>query len=112
MRVSAYCSRVDQAWAQAMGASEMTVADGLKPGEQVALAYGISGDLRLAQTFEVSSAPVQFFHPLHQLPPVGVTVVDAVWPTGQPAQASWPNAPAGWRVVAANRVGSWVVWRK
>ena len=111
-QITAYCSRVDQAWAQAMGASEMTAADGLKPGEHVALAYGISGDLRLAQAFEVSSAPVQFFHPLHQLPPVGVTVVDAVWPAGQPAQASWPNAPAGWRVVAANRVGSWVVWRK
>ncbi len=111
-QITAYCSRVDQTWAQAMGASEMAVADGLKPGEHIALAYGISGDLRLAQAFEVSSAPVQFFHPLHQPPPVGVTVVDAVWPTGQPARASWPDAPAGWRVVAANRVGSWVVWRR
>ena len=111
-QITAYCSRVDQAWAQAMGTSEMTAADGLKPGEQIAVASGISGDLRLAQAFEVSSTPVQFFNPLHQPPPADVTVVDAVWPTGQPARASWPDAPAGWRVVAANRVGSWVVWRR
>ena len=111
-QITAYCSRTDQAWAQAMGASEMTAADGLKPGEHIALAYGIGGDLRLAQAFEVSSTQVQFFHPLHQPPPADVTVVDAAWPSGQPARASWPDAPAGWRVVAANRFGSWVVWRR
>ena len=111
-QITAYCSRVDQAWAQSMGASEMTAVDGLKPGEHIALAYGIGGDLRLAQAFEVSSTQVQFFHPLHQPPPVGATVVEAAWPAGQPAPASWPDAPAGWRIVAANRLGSWVAWRR
>ena len=34
------------------------------------------------------------------------------WPTGQPAQAGWPEAPAGWRIVASDQSAGWVVWRK
>jgi hypothetical protein len=95
-----------------MGVSEMAAAGGLKPGEQIAVASDITGILRLAQAFEVSSTQVQYFNPYRRPPPAGVTVVDAAWPTGQPARASWPDAPAGWRVVAANRFGRWVVWRR
>jgi hypothetical protein len=39
-------------------------------------------------------------------------VVEMPWPGGQPAQASWPHAPAGWRVVSSNQGGGWVLWRK
>jgi hypothetical protein len=111
-QITAYCSGVDNAWAQAMGAGELAAVGGLKPGEQIAVAYGISGDLRLAQAFEVSSTQVQFYKPVRQPPPADATVVEAAWPAGQPERASWPDAPAGWRVVAANRFGSWVVWRR
>jgi hypothetical protein len=90
----------------------MAAVAGLKPGEQIAIASDITGVLRLAQAFEVSSTQVQYFNPYRRPPPADVTVVDAPWPTGQPARASWPDAPAGWRVVAANRFGSWVVWRR
>jgi hypothetical protein len=45
-------------------------------------------------------------------PPAGVTAVEMPWPGGQPAQASWPHAPAGWRVIASNQAGGWVLWRK
>ena len=111
-QLTAYCSVVDNARAQAMGATEMAAAGGLKPGEQVAVASDINGVLRLAQTFEVSSTEVQFFNPVLQSPPADVTVVDAKWPSGQPAWASWPGAPAGWRIVATNRFGGWVVWHR
>ncbi len=111
-QITAYCSRVDQAWAQAMGTGELAAVGELKPGEQIAVAFGISGDLRVAQAFEVSSTQVQFYNPLRRPPPADATVVEAAWPTGQPAWASWPDAPAGWRVVAANRFGSWVAWRR
>jgi hypothetical protein len=110
-QLTAYCSLADNAWARAMGISEMAEAGGLKPGDQIAVASNISGILRLAQTFEVSTTRVQFFNPSWGPPPTA-TVVDEAWPTGQPAQASWPDAPAGWRIVAANRFGSWVVWRR
>jgi hypothetical protein len=109
-QLTAYCSVVDNARAQAMGTTEMATAGGLKPGEQVAVASNINGVLRLAQTFEVSSTEVQFFNPVLQSPPADATVVDAKWPSGQPASASWPGAPAGWRIVATNRFGGWVAW--
>jgi hypothetical protein len=111
-QLTAYCSVVDNARARAMGTTEMAAAGGLKPGEQIAVASDINGILRLAQTFEVSSTEVQFFNPVLQSPPADVTVVDAKWPSGQPAWASWPGAPAGWRIVATNRFGGWVVWRR
>jgi hypothetical protein len=111
-QLTAYCSVVDNARAQAMGTTEMATAGGLKPGEQVAVASNINGVLRLAQTFEVSSTEVQFFNPVLQSPPADATVVDAKWPSGQPASASWPGAPAGWRIVATNRFGGWVAWRR
>jgi hypothetical protein len=111
-QLTAYCSRADSAWANAIGIREMAAADGLKPGEQVAVATNISGILRIAQAFEVSSTQVHLFNPFCQPPPSAVSVIDAAWPTGQPARASLPDAPAGWRVVAANRLGSWVVWRR
>ncbi len=111
-QLTTYCSVADNARARAMGTSEMAAAGGLKPGERIAIASDITGILRLAQTFEVSSTKVQFFNPAYQPPPADVAVVDAAWPAGQPAQASWPDAPAGWRIVAANRFGSWVVWRR
>ena len=111
-QITAYCSGVDNSWARAMGASELAAVGGLKPGEQIAVAYGISGDLRLAQAFEVSSTQVQFYNLKRQSPPADATVVEAAWPTGQPAWTSWAVAPAGWRVVAANRFGGWVAWRR
>ena len=111
-QLTAYTSRADSAWADAIGVREMAAADGLKPGEQIAIAANVSGILRIAQAFEVSSTQVHFFNPFCLPPPADVTVIDAAWPTGQPARASLPDAPAGWRVVAANRFGSWVVWRR
>jgi hypothetical protein len=112
VQLTAHCSRADSVWARAMGISEMAAAGGLKPGEQVAIASNVTGVLRLAQAFEVSSTQVQYFNPFRQPPPADATVVDRAWPTGQPAGASWPDAPAGWRIVAANRFGSWVAWRR
>jgi hypothetical protein len=112
VQLTAHGSRADRAWAKAMGIKEMARASGLKPGEQIAIATNVGGILRLAQAFEVSSTQLQPFNPFCQPPPADVTVIDTAWPAGQPAQASWPDAPAGWQIVAANRFGSWVVWRR
>jgi hypothetical protein len=111
-QLTAHCSRADSAWAKAMGMREMAAAGQLKPGEQIAVATNITGILRIVQAFEVSTTQVHYFNPFCQPPPAYVTVIDAAWPAGKPAQASLPDAPAGWRVVAANRFGSWVVWRR
>jgi hypothetical protein len=35
-------------------------------------------------------------------PPADVNVVEA----------GWPQAPAGWRIVASSQAAGWVAWRK
>ena len=62
------------------------------------------------QAFEVSWTELEFFNPA-QAPPAGVNVVETGWPAGQPASASWPHHPAGWRIVASNQAAGWVAWR-
>jgi hypothetical protein len=112
VQLMAYGPRADSAWAQTMGISEMTVAAGLKPGEQIAIANNVGGIQRIAQEFEITTTKVHRFNPFCEPPPADVTVVDAAWPAGLPPAASLPDAPAGWHVVASNRPGGWVVWRR
>jgi hypothetical protein len=85
---------------------------GLRPGQHLAIGTGLSWMTWMPQAYEVWWAPLQFFHPWSQGPPAGVTVVEVAWPAGQPAAASWPRAPAGWRVVLTDRVDGWVAWRQ
>jgi hypothetical protein len=112
VQLMAYGPRADTAYADKTGVAEMAAAGGLKPGEQVAIATNVSGIIRIAQGFEVSSTKLDVFNPFCAPPPADVTVIDAAWPAGKPARASLPEAPAGWRIVAANRPGDWVVWRR
>jgi len=98
--------------AQAASTTGLVTAAELKPGEQIAVSSDIPWELWVPQAFEISWTELQFFDPASQPPPAGVTVVEVAWPTGESAQASWPHATAGWRIVAANRSASWVVWRR
>jgi len=86
-------------------------ASGVRPGEQVAVASDVRWQAWVPLAYQVSWTELQFFNPASQ-PPAGVTVVEMPWPTGQSAEASWPHAPVGWRVVASNQAGRWVLWRK
>ncbi len=119
--VAQMTSHVSQAATPALAANTtgFVAASGLKPGDQIAVTSGpgtgpidVSYGLWAPQAFEVWWTELQFFNPAAQPPPAGVNVVEAGWPAGQPAQASWPHAPAGWRIVASSRAGGWVVWRK
>jgi hypothetical protein len=94
-------------------------ATGLKPGDQIAVAYEIGTGvpatdvpywLWAPQAFEVTWTELEFFNPA-QAPPAGIDVVETGWPAGQPASASWPDHPAGWRIVASDQVAGWVAWR-
>ena len=95
----------------AQASSSLLRASGLRPGEQVAVDSNLSWPLWVPQAFEISWTELQFFNPARQPPQAGVTVVETSWPAGQPARASWPNAPAGWRIVASDQASAWVVWR-
>jgi hypothetical protein len=86
-------------------------ASGVRPGEQIAVASDVRWQAWVPLAYQVSWTELQFFNPASQ-PPAGVTVVEMPWSAGQSAQASWPHAPVGWRVVASNQAGRWVLWRK
>jgi hypothetical protein len=84
----------------------------VRPGDQVAVAPSLGWMLMVPQAFEVSWTELKQFNPGRQPPPAGTTVVETGWPAGQPAQAGWLDAPAGWRIVASDQDVGWVVWRK
>ncbi len=84
----------------------------VRPGDQVAVASSLGWMLTAPQAFEVSWTELKHFRAGRQPLPAGTTVVEAGWPTGQPAQAGWPDAPAGWRIVASDQDAGWVVWRQ
>jgi hypothetical protein len=122
LAVAQMTSHVSQAATpgQEASTSGFVAAAGLKPGDQIAVAYTIGSNVQATQVgywlwapqaFEVSWTELKFFNSA-QAPPADVNVVETGWPTGQPASASWPHHPAGWRIVASNQAGGWVVWRK
>ncbi len=85
---------------------------GLRPGQHLAIGTGLSWVTWMPQAYEVWWAPLQFFQAGSSGPPADATVVEVGWPGGQPAAASWPTAPAGWRVVLTDRTDGWVAWRQ
>ena len=91
----------------------LVTAAGLKPGDKVAVDNGLSADWEswIPQSYEVWWSELDFFDANSAPVPAGTTVVEVPWPSGKPASASWPKAPAGWRVVAEDRLYNWVAWR-
>jgi hypothetical protein len=119
--VTQMTSHVSQAAtpAQAARTTGFVAATGLKPPDQIAVVFDAGHGLTATdvpyylwapQAFEVSWTELEFFNPA-QAPPAGVDVVEAGWPAGQPASASWPHHPAGWRIVASDQAAGWVAWR-
>ena len=96
---------------QARAVNVPVSANRVRPGEQVGVGSDVRWQAQVPLAYQVSWTKLQFFNPASP-PPTGVTVVEMPWPAGQPAQASWPHAPAGWRVMAANQAGRWVLWHK
>jgi len=84
----------------------------VRPDDQIAVAPSLGWMLTVPQAFEVSWTELKHFKPGRQPLPADTTVVETGWPAGKPARAGWPDAPAGWRIVASNQNVGWVVWRQ
>jgi hypothetical protein len=97
---------------QERNATALITRTGLQPGQNLAIGTGLSWAIWMPQAYEVWWAPLQFFNAGSQPPPADATVVEVAWPAGQPASASWPSAPAGWRVVLKDPIDGWVAWQK
>ena len=84
-------------------------ANALRPGQQVAVASGLTWEVWVTQAFETSWTELEIF--TGSQPPAGATAVEMPW-AGTSAQASWQQAPVGWRVAASSQAGGWVLWQK
>ena len=109
-QMTSHVSRAGSSNAQA--ASALMQADKLRAGDQIAITSSLAWTLWVPQAFEVSWTELELFNPRWQPLPTGTTVVESEWPTGKPAQAGWPEAPAGWRIAASDQNAGWVVWRQ
>ncbi len=103
--------------AQEANTAGLVTASGLKPDEHLAVdegihAEGVSWESWMPQAFEIGWAQVEFFNAATRPPPANATVVETEWLPGQTARASWPHAPAGWRIVASDQAAGWVAWRQ
>ena len=97
---------------QERNVTALVTGTGLRPGQRLAIGTGLSWETWMPQAYEVWWAPLEFFTLGSQSPPADATVVEVAWPSGQPAAASWPQAPAGWRIVLRDWVDGWVAWRR
>jgi hypothetical protein len=109
-QMTSHVSRTGSANAQA--ASALMKAGQLRPGDRIAVTSSLAWAVWVPQAFEVSWTELEPFTPGSQPLPPGTTVVESAWPAGQPARAGWPQAPAGWRIAAADQSAGWVIWRK
>jgi hypothetical protein len=109
-QMTSHVSRAGSSNAQA--ATAVMEASKVRPGDKIAITSSLSWTVWVPQAFEVSWTELELFNPRWHSPPTGTTVVESGWPAGQPAQAGWPQAPAGWRIVASDQNAGWVVWRK
>lgn len=109
-QMTSHISRPGTAAAKA-SATQLLTDGALKPGEQIAVASDLSWEIWVPQAFEIWWTAPQSFNPASQAPPAGVSVVETLWPAGQPASASWPNVPAGWRIADTDQADGWVAWR-
>jgi hypothetical protein len=89
----------------------LAIGEGV-PGQGPAGVQGVSWESWMAQAYELPWAPLEFFNPYSGAPPADATVVEVAWPAGVSASASWPGAPAGWRIVASDEAAGWVAWRR
>jgi hypothetical protein len=110
LQVTSHVSRASESTAAA-DTTGFIASTGLHPGEQLVIGYGLSWSDWMPQAYQVWWSQLEFFHPATQAPPPGASVVEVAWPSGQPAQASWPTAPPGWHIVATDGPLGWVAWR-
>jgi hypothetical protein len=89
---------------------QASLISGPAPHEQIAISRSLNWVVWVPQAYEIWWTHLALFSPRREQPPSGVTVVEVPW-SGKTAQASWPQAPAGWHVARSSSADGWVVWR-
>jgi hypothetical protein len=97
---------------QIAGAADLTGV--VEPGARpiVAIDQNVRWQIRLPQMHQIWWRETVNFDSRYNRPPEWANIVILYWHKGYPAESSWRDVPAGWRVVDSRRtlVGDWVAW--
>ncbi|MEV7777866.1 hypothetical protein, partial [Kitasatospora sp. NPDC088351] len=95
-------------------ATGFTKDAGIKPKDNLVIAWDMDGGLRMAQTYEVYQGRVWYRDPRWQPIPAEATAI--VTPLPKDAKAApesyWADHPAEWYVDRTNQQHGWMLWRK
>ncbi|MEE1828905.1 phospholipid carrier-dependent glycosyltransferase [Streptomyces sp. BE20] len=94
-------------------ATGFTKAAGIKPKDNVVLAWDLDGSTRMAQAYEVYLGRVWYRDPRWQpVPPQANVIVTPLPEEGKAPEAYWHDHPEQWYVERVNKGQGWMVWRK
>ncbi|MGW2251874.1 phospholipid carrier-dependent glycosyltransferase [Kitasatospora sp. NPDC001660] len=94
-------------------ATGFTQAAGLKPKDNLVIAWDMDWSLRMAQPYEVYQGRVWYLDPRWQKVPAEATAIVTPLPgDNKPAEAYWPDRPSQWYVDRTNTKENWIIWRK
>jgi hypothetical protein len=91
-------------------ASAFGLLGALKPGETIAVSDALGYQIWMPEDYEIWWTSPVFFNPATSSPPAGTDVVEVPWIAGVAEHDTWPTAPAGWHVIAADQETGWVAW--
>ncbi|WP_369183847.1 phospholipid carrier-dependent glycosyltransferase [Streptomyces sp. Y1] len=95
-------------------ATGFTKTAGIKPKDNLVIAWDVDWGLRATQTYEVYPGRVWYRDPRWQPVPEGATAVLTPLPSDPKAapESYWPTHPANWYVDRTDKQGGWVIWRQ
>ncbi|WP_329488127.1 hypothetical protein OG618_16170 [Kitasatospora sp. NBC_01246] len=94
-------------------ATGFTKAAGIKPKDNLVLAWDLDGSLRMAQAFEVYDGRVWYLDPRWQPVPAAATaMVTPLAEEGKAPESYWKEHPDEWYVERTNKQQGWMIWRK
>lgn len=94
-------------------ATGFTKSAGLKPKDNLVIAWDMEWGLRMAQTYEVYQGRVWYRDPRWQeIPKEATAIVTPLPEEGKAPESYWKDHPAEWYVSATSKAHGWMVWRR
>ncbi|MFB6891229.1 phospholipid carrier-dependent glycosyltransferase [Kitasatospora sp. NPDC056327] len=94
-------------------ATDFTKAAGIKPKDNVVLAWDIDGSIRMAQAYQVYQGRVWYRDPRWQpLPKEATMIATPLAEEGKAPESYWKDHPGEWYVERVDKQRGWMIWRK
>ncbi|MFE6052022.1 phospholipid carrier-dependent glycosyltransferase [Kitasatospora sp. NPDC056446] len=94
-------------------ATGFTKEAGIKPKDNLVIAWDMEWGLRMAQTYEVYQGRVWYRDPRWQeIPQEATAIVTGLPAEGKSPESYWPDRPSAWYVDKVSTKNGWILWRK